>query len=345
MFFVKKIAQALFVLWGVVTLSFVIFQLLGDPVRLMIGQSGDKKTLENIRKSFHLDQPKWKQYTLFINDVSFLSVYNFSEIKEKDIKGIFIGPNNNIVIKLPYFGKSYQSKKNVIDILSEAIPATFLLAFFALFIASVVGIFLGVVSAINKNKILDYCSILISTIGISAPSFFIAILIAWLFGIKFHSITGLNFTGSLYEINDVTGEKYLVVKNIILPAITLGIRPLSIITQLTRSSMLDVLNKDFVRTAYAKGLNKTTILFKHALKNAIMPVFISITGWFAELLAGAFFVEFIFGWNGLGKITVDALTKLDYPVVIGAIIFSASIFIIINILSDYVQKKINPMLN
>ena len=123
MFFVKKIAQALFVLWGVVTLSFVIFQLLGDPVRLMVGQSGDKKTLENIRKSFHLDQPKWKQYTLFINDVSFLSVYNSSEIKEKDIKGIFIGPNNNIVIKLPYFGKSYQSKKNVIDILSEAIPA------------------------------------------------------------------------------------------------------------------------------------------------------------------------------------------------------------------------------
>ena len=169
-----------------------------------------------------------------------------------------------------------------------------------------------------------------------------AIIIAYFFGIVLHNYTGLNLTGSLYEIDEVTGEKYLAIQNLILPAFTLGIRPLAIITQLTRSSMLDVLSQDYIRTAYAKGLSKSRIIFKHALRNALNPVITAITGWFAELLAGAFFVEYIFGWKGIGKTTVDALEKLDYPVVMGAVLFSAFIFILINIFADILYRIIDP---
>jgi peptide/nickel transport system permease protein len=146
----------------------------------------------------------------------------------------------------------------------------------------------------------------------------------------------------LYEIDEVTGEKYLAIKNLILPAFTLGIRPLAVIAQLTRSSMLDVLQQDFIRTAYAKGLNKRTVIFNHALRNALNPVVTAITGWFAELLAGAFFVEYIFGWKGIGKVTVNALEKLDYPIVMGAVLFSAVIFIFINIIADVLYAVIDP---
>jgi peptide/nickel transport system permease protein len=122
----------------------------------------------------------------------------------------------------------------------------------------------------------------------------------------------------------------------------LGIRPLAIITQLTRSAMLDVLNQDYVRTAYAKGLSSRTVIWKHALRNALNPVITAVTGWFAELLAGAFFVEYIFGWKGIGKVTVDALEKLDYPVVMGSVLLSAFIFVLINILADLLYGIVDP---
>jgi len=131
-------------------------------------------------------------------------------------------------------------------------------------------------------------------------------------------------------------------QNLILPALTLGIRPLAIITQLTRSAMLDVLSQDYIRTAYAKGLSKRVVLFKHALRNALNPVITAITGWFAELLAGAFFVEYIFGWKGIGKTTVDALEKLDFPVVMGSVLLTAALFILINILADLLYKVVDP---
>ena len=168
------------------------------------------------------------------------------------------------------------------------------------------------------------------------------IIIAYVFGFVFSNWTGLHITGNWFEIDEVTGERYLSLKNLILPAFTLGIRPLAIITQLTRSSMLDVLNQDYIRTAYAKGLSKKTVVFKHALRNALNPVITAITGWFAELLAGAFFVEYIFGWQGIGKVTVDALEKLDYPVVMGSVLFSATIFVVVNILSDILYGIIDP---
>ena len=249
---------------------------------------------------------------------------------------------NKFAVKLPYLGKSYQTKKSTLSVLAEALPGTIVLAVTAMLFACIIGIVLGVLAAVNKDTWIDNTSVFSSIAGISAPSFFMAILVAYIFGIVLHAYTGLNLTGSLFEINEETGEKYLALKNLVLPAFTLGIRPLAMITQLTRSSMLDTLSQDYIRTAYAKGLSKRKVVFKHALRNALNPVITAVTGWFAELLAGAFFIEYIFGWKGIGKITVDALEKLDYPVVMGAVLFSAVIFVLINILSDVLYRVVDP---
>ena len=338
----KKIFYASLVLPGVLALVFVMFQGFGDPARLIVGQTGDKKTLDNIRKDLYLDQPKWKQFLLYANDVSPIALHSKDDILKKNLKGIFIGGETKIGLKIPYLRKSYQTKKDTTAVLAEALPATLILALTAMTFACFFGILLGVLAAVKKDSWIDKSSIIVSIAGISAPSFFIAIMVAYFFGYVLHDITVLNITGSLYEIDEVTGEKYLALKNLVLPAFTLGIRPLAVIAQLTRSSMLDVLQQDFIRTAYAKGLSKKAIIFKHALRNALNPVVTAITGWFAELLAGAFFIEYIFGWKGIGKITVNALEKLDYPVVMGAVLLSAVFFITINILADVLYSIIDP---
>lgn len=341
-YLLKKFFYALLVLLGVVILVFVMFQGFGDPARLIVGQSGDKKTMDNIRKDLYLDQPKWKQFFLYLNDVSPLAIHDTADIKKKELTGFFIGNETKFAVKLPYLRKSYQTKKNVGTLLLEALPGTLVLALAAMIIACIGGILLGVLAAVYKGTWIDNTAVFTSIAGISAPSFFMAIIVAYIFGIVLHPYTGLNLTGSLYEIDEVTGERFLNLKNLILPAFTLGIRPLSIITQLTRSSMLDVLQQDYIRTAYAKGLSKRAIIFKHALRNALNPVITAITGWFAELLAGAFFIEYIFGWKGIGKLTVDALEKLDYPVVTGSVLLSACIFISINLLADFIYKAVDP---
>jgi ABC-type dipeptide/oligopeptide/nickel transport system permease component len=204
------------------------------------------------------------------------------------------------------------------------------------------GIPLGVAAAVKQNTWVDTSAIFGSIVGISAPSFFMGIIIAYVFGFLLSNWTGLHISGNWFEIDDLTGQKRLTLQNLVLPAITLGIRPLAIITQLTRSAMLDVLDQDYIRPAYAKGLSKRTVIWKHALRNALNPVITAITGWFAELLAGAFFVEYIFGWQGIGKVTVDALEKLDYPVVMGSVLIAATFFILINILADILYGVVDP---
>lgn len=337
-FITKKIFYGLLVLVGVVVVVFFLFQGFGDPTRLVLGQTGDSTTIKNIRKELALDAPKWKQFLLYANDVSPIAIHTKAERNEKQLKGFFI---SNVGLKVPYLRRSYQTKKNVSEVLIDALPRTMLLAFAAMFIAVVIGILLGVLAAVKQNTWMDTGSIFASVLGISAPSFFMGIVLAYIFGFVLSNYTGLQLTGSLYDIDAFKGEQ-LQLKNIILPAITLGIRPLAIITQLTRSSMLDVLDQDYIRTAYAKGLSKKAVVFKHALRNALNPVITAITGWFAELLAGAFFVEYIFGWNGIGKITVDALEKLDFPVVMGSVLITATFFILINILADLLYGVVDP---
>lgn len=294
MILVKKILYPFSILIGIAILVFIMFQGFGDPAKMIVGQTGDKKTLDNIRKDLYLDQPKWKQFFLYLNDVSPLCIHSKSDIEKKELKGFFIGGETKLGIKLPYLRKSYQTKKSVGSVLMEALPGTLLLAIAAMLLATFFGVLLGVVAAVKKGTWLDTSAVFASIAGISAPSFFMAIVVAYLFGVVLHPFTGLNLTGSWFDVDETTGEKYLTLKNLILPAFTLGIRPLAIITQLTRSSMLDVLNQDYIRTAYAKGLSRRAVIMKHALRNALNPVVTAITGWFAELLAGAFFVEYIF---------------------------------------------------
>jgi len=332
----------LLVLIGVVILVFFLFQGFGDPTRLIMGQTGDSTTQANIRKELYLDQPKWKQFIFYLNDLSPVCIHNREEIKAKQLKGIFVGGEKKLGLKVPYLRRSYQSKRAVGSILMQAFPGTLLLAVAAMLIAIVIGIPLGVLAAVKKNTWVDTSAIFSSIVGISAPSFFMGIIIAYLFGFVLSDWTSLHISGSWFEVDDITGQRKLTLQNLILPAVTLGIRPLAIITQLTRSAMLDVLDQDYIRTAYAKGLSKRKVIWRHGLRNALNPVVTAITGWFAELLAGAFFVEYIFGWQGIGKITVNALEKLDYPVVMGAVLVAATFFIMINILADILYGLVDP---
>ena len=329
------------VLLGVVVLVFVLFQGFGDPSRLVMGQTGDAKTQEAIRREMYLDQPKWKQFLFYLNDISPLGIHSRGEIERKNLSGFFVGAETKVGLKFPFLRNSYQSKKPVGAILMEALPGTLMLAFAAMLIAVAIGIPLGVVAAVKQNTWMDTSAVFASIVGISAPSFFMAIIMAYLFGFVWSHWTGLHITGSWFDI-DSDGARRLTLQNLILPAVTLGIRPLAIITQLTRSAMLDVLDQDFIRTAYAKGLRRRTVIGKHALRNALNPVITAITGWFAELLAGAFFIEWIFGWKGIGKVTVDALEKLDFPVLMGSVLLSALFFILVNIFADILYGIVDP---
>ena len=341
-YIIRKLLYGLLVMLGVVVLVFFLFQGFGDPSRLIMGQRADAATLENIRKELYLDQPKWKQFLFYLNDVSPVSIHSKETITNKKLRGIFIGGDTKLAFKLPYLRRSYQTKKEVGQVLMEALPGTLLLAIAAMIFAVVFGIVLGVIAAVKKDSWMDISSVFASILGISAPSFFMGIIIAYVFGFVWSHYSGLHMAGSWFDLDEITGKQRLTLSNLVLPAITLGIRPMAIITQLTRSAMLDVLNQDYIRTAYAKGLSRTVVIWKHALRNALNPVITAITGWFAELLAGAFFVEYIFGWKGIGKVTVDALEKLDFPVVMGSVLISSAFFICINILADLLYGWIDP---
>lgn len=344
-YFIRKIGYGLLVLWGIITLVFVLFNVLpDDPARLTLGQRSDLSSVEHVRKELNLDKPVYKRYLLYMNDLLPLSLANKSDLKDQKYAvyaSANVASNVELVLKKPYLGRSYQSKRPVWDVLADALPGTVLLAITAMLIATIMGIGLGVIAALKRNTWMDTSAILASVAGISAPSFFAGLLVAYLFGYVFSHITGLSMVGSLWEY-DTFGGKRLAIQNLLLPAFTLGIRPMAIITQLTRSALLDVLSQDYIRTAYAKGLKKHQVIWRHALPNALNPVVTAISGWLAELLAGSFFVEFIFSWKGLGKLTVDSLDKFDFPVVMGAILITSSIFVLVNMLTDILYTKIDP---
>lgn len=333
------------------SIIFFLFTVLpGDPARMMLDQKEDPEQLALIRKNLGLDQPVWKQYIYYLNDLSPISFHakdseSYTSLSSGKYNGVnlFSIGNTTAILKFPYMRMSFQKQgKSVNSIILETLPNTFVLAITAISLAMLFGVLLGVFSALVKDSWMDRFILVITSFGMSIPSFFAAIIIAYIFAFLLHQYTGLNMTGSLYEIDDFGEGKHLALKNLILPAITLGVRPLAIITQLTRNSLLEVLNQDYIRTAYAKGLNTRQVIVKHALKNSLNPVITATSGWFASMLAGSVFVEFIFGWNGLGKEIVNALNTLDLPVVMGAVVVIATTFIIINILVDFVYGILDP---
>jgi peptide/nickel transport system permease protein len=347
----KKILYGILVLYGVITVIFFLFNVLpGDPATIMLGQRANKEAIEAIHKDLGTDRPIMEQYALYLNDLSPISIHNnnnnqsiwfLNPEKYSWTPLITFGKNKSLVAKLPYLRRSYITKRRVSDIIIETLPETAVLAFTSIVIASIVGIFLGIISAIKRNTIYDRMSLVLAVLGMAAPSFFVGLIIAWLFGYVLAEYTGLSPTGSLYDIDVWDGEK-LKLKNLILPSITLGIRPLAIVVQLMRSSLLDVMGQDYIRTAKAKGLSMYAIIIKHALKNALNPVVTAISGWFAGLMAGAVFVEYIFSWKGIGYEVFEALTKNDLPVVMGATLIFATVFVITNIFVDIAYGVLDP---
>ena len=338
----RKLIYGLVVMGGVIVVVFLLFNVLpGDPARMTMGQRADVQSLEAVKKEFGLDKSKPVQFFLYLNDLSPIGLHPKDQREKYHFKEIISLGDEVIALKVPYLRRSYQTKRDVTRILAETVPNTFILAATAMIFATIIGVFLGVLSAVNRETWIDHAANGFAILGISAPSFFAGIIIAWLFGFVLSDYTGLNMSGSLYSYDPFEGE-IMTWKNLWLPMITLGLRPLAIIVQLTRSAMLDVLAQDYIRTARAKGLGRNAIIYKHALKNAMNPVITAISGWFASLLAGSFFVEYIFGYNGLGRATVFALEMSDFPVVMGSILFIAFVFVVINILVDVLYAFVDP---
>lgn len=348
----KRLLYGILVLLGVVTLVFFLFNILpGDPARMMLGQRADAESIEIINRDLGRDKPIAIQYVNYLNDLLPISIHNNSDSDNY----FFLAPekyapytqliklgNVSIVLKSPYLRRSYQSQRKVSEIISSAFPQTALLAIVALGFALVVGILLGVLSALFKDSWIDRLTLVVSTLGMSLPSFFAAILIAWFFAYVLADLTHLNMFGNLYTVDDYGTGEYLDLSNLILPAITLGIRPLATLTQLTRNSMLEALSQDYIRTARAKGLPFLRVVFHHALRNAMNPVVTSASGWLAGLLAGAVFVEYVFDWKGMGIVIVDGLDKYDFPVVMGSILFICVLLIVINIITDILYGILDP---
>lgn len=429
-FIFKRLFYGFLVMWGVVSVVFFLFNVLpGDPARMMLGQSATKEQVDAINKDIGRDRPVLVQYLFYLNDISIFSIHETKNTESSiyldeskytsHIKLFPVSSSKELVMKTPYLRRSYISRRQVSDILADTLPETAVLAIAAMFFASIIGILLGVLSAVKKDTWLDTGSLFFAVLGMSGPSFYIGLIVAMTFGYLWskefpfptlilvflagalvvgtiigiikkkskklngslsdyimHKLllwpfigfvlwtigylinlgwnvipfiddyvimpgTGLNNEGSLFVIDDYGNER-IELKNIILPALTLGIRPLAIIVQLTRSSLLDVMSQDYIRTAKAKGLSFYTIVFKHALKNSLNPVVTAISGWFAGLMAGAVFVEYVFGWRGIGSEIVSALDKQDLPIVMGGVLMIGFVYVVINIIVDIVYGVLDP---
>jgi peptide/nickel transport system permease protein len=345
-FLARKALFLIAVLGGLILFIFILFVTLPSPEQVLSGQRSDKATTEAIVRDLGLDQPKWKQFLWYINDLSPLSFYEENSKKIMLAGGLNIVKTKDVIVKLkwPYLRASFRTKQPVSQIIASAFTGTLVLAIAALFLALLIGVPLGVWAARKQGSVLDNGIVGLSTIGISVPSFFSAMLIAWLFGFVWKSYTGLSMTGSLWEIDPLGEGRTLAWKNLILPAIALGIRPLAVFVQLTRNTMVDVLHMDFVRTARAKGMAESRVVWKHAFPNAMNPLITSVGGWFSSLLAGAFFTEYIFNWKGLGKVTIEALQQSDLPVIMGTVLFTACLFFVVNIITEMLYFWIDPRL-
>jgi ABC-type dipeptide/oligopeptide/nickel transport system permease component len=281
-----------------------VMNLLPDPARMMQGQRADLATQAAIRHELGLDLPAWQRYLNFMGNV---------------LQGDL--------------GRSYTSNRLVLDSILERFPATFILAMSSMLIATIVGIAIGILSSVKSYSIFDNASMLFALIGISVPAFVMGLL-------------AMLFFGSFLELLPISGYMWegdqLRIEHLVMPMMVLALRPISIIARVTRSSMLDVLSSDYVRTAKAKGVSYKTMIFKHALRNALNPVVTTVSAWLAALLVGTYFIEYIFNWPGIGLMAVDAIPRSDFPTIQGTVIFSAVIFVLINFFVDIIYARLDP---
>ena len=297
----RKILYFIPVVWGVVTVVFILVTIVpGDPARLLMGQRGDPETLARIRSDLGLDLPISRQYIRFLGDL---------------LRGDL--------------GTSYRNNEKVAASLMEHFGATLRLAFWAMILASVIGVSAGILSAVKQYSLFDYSAMFIAVAGVSAPVFWVGLLLLLIFAYGLQILPGVGYGDGSW--------RYLI-----LPVVTLGTRPAALIARLTRSCMLDVMNQDYIRTARSKGLAERAVVLKHAFKNALIPVNTIIGTQVAELLSGAVLTETIFAWPGVGRLTVEALVARDFPMIRGSVIFMALIFLVTNLLVDLSYGLVDP---
>ncbi len=328
----------------VVLISSIIYLSPVDPARLTFGQRLDQSSLALKKEALGLDKPLTTQMAYYFRDISPVNYINknvLSGLKYEGVIPVFSTAHRSFIFKKPHFRQSFQTGDKVWNMIRAALPNTLVLALSAILIATILGVLFGLIAALNKDLFVDRFLLTLSTLGYSVPSYVSAIFFAILFGYILKDITGLNMQGGLWELNDY-GDEILVLKNLLLPAVALGIRPVSVILQISRSAFLDTMQKPYVLTAKAKGLSTRQIIKKHVLKNSLNPIVTSVSGWFASLLSGAFFVESVFRFKGIGLLTVNALLNYDIPLLLGCILMVCSFFILINVVLDFIYAYLDP---
>jgi peptide/nickel transport system permease protein len=300
----RKIMYGFAVVLGVIIISFCINVLLpGDPARLLLGERADESAVLTLRTQMGLDKPLPVQLGTYILKV---------------MRGDF--------------GRSFATNREVLPLLLERLPATALLAIVSILLASLLGVVIGIISALRHGTWLDSFMMSIALLGISLPSFVVGLLVAVVFGIVF----------DFFPISGYVNRGW---EHIVLPAFTLGIRPLSVIARVMRGSMLEVLQSDYIRTARAKGLSERSVIVRHALRNSLTPVITTVSTWFASLLAGAIFVEYIFNWPGIGSVTISAIEQLDFPVIQGSVLIISVLFVMVNVAADILYSLADPRIS
>ncbi len=328
-FIVRRLLLLIPVLIGVTIITFVISHVIpADPaIAFAGGPKAQPETIERIREQLHLNEPLYIQYFYYLNDLIHLNL-----------------------------GKSYLENRPVTDALAQYFPATFELTIIAMLISIPLGIIGGIISAIRRNKLSDQITRFIAIIGYSLPIFWLALILQYLFAYQFpilplegrlaiglqapQTITGLYIVDSILTGNLETLSSSLY--HIFLPAFTLGFATLALILRMTRSSMLEVMGMDYIRTARAKGLSEKKVIYKHALRNALIPT-VTVSGLqFGALLGGAVLTESIFNWPGMGRFAANAVLGLDFNSVMGFTLIVAIIYVIANLIVDLLYAVIDP---
>ncbi|MCP4915269.1 MAG: ABC transporter permease subunit [Oligoflexia bacterium] len=333
-FLINRLKDLIPTLIGISLLSFVLIRLVpGDPVMLLLGERGaDPAVYKEMQKNLGLDQPMHKQYLTFVGNA---------------LQGDL--------------GKSIISKRPVTEEFFDRFPATLELGMSALFFAVLFGIPLGIIAALNRNSFFDYFLMGKALLGYSMPIFWWGLILIIVFSVTLgwtpvsgrvdimfdiESITGFNLIDTLISKELIEDEGFApfwsTIKHLILPSIAMGTIPLAVIARMTRSSMLEVLSEDYIRTAKAKGLSRFVIIAVHALRNAMIPIITIIGLMFGSIITGAILTETIFSWPGIGKWLVASINARDYPVIQGGVLFIATMVVSINVIVDVVYAFINP---
>ena len=334
------------VLFGISLLVFTLTRVIpADPALLLLGERATPEAREQLREQFGLNDP------LFVNPGAVAETGNplalFDSQYVAYIGGVFRGD----------LGQSFFTRVPVLTGLLQRFPATFELTVSAMLFALLLGIPLGVVAALRRGTLIDTSLTLIALSGVSFPVFWLAIILIYIFTVNlgwlpslgrgdiqfargFEPLTGFYVLDGL--LRGRPQVSWIALKHLVLPAIALGTIPLAIIMRMTRSAMLEVLGQDYVRTARAKGLLRSKVINKHALRNALLPVVTVVGLSFGALLSGAILTETVFTWPGIGKWVYDAIQARDYPVIQGGVLFVATAFVFVNLLVDLSYALIDP---